>query len=367
MYSFLCLWLMLATYCYWRGSRSSHWTWWFGFAAFAAVAEYTQYLAAFYLMALAAWPLLTRNWRALKSVVASALLAIVFCLPWLIHVPAQFATVDRTYWIDRPGLYRLLTLALVFVTNLPLPGWQLGAGLFIALCVVSAGLLQTASAVRRGQPDSQMGLWLLFLAFIPPILLFLFSQWIPIYLERALLPSGAIFCAWLAWSIMAAHSPMIARQLTIVLLTAGFALGLYEHVTYAGFPYGPFGSIAASLKARRQSGDVIIHSSKLSMLPTAYYDRNLPETFVADPPGSPVDTLAPGTQKTLGLEAQPDIESAAGNADRVWFILFDESNLEYVKAGYPEHPHLSWLMAHYRLIEDRNWGDISVYLFSKAK
>jgi 4-amino-4-deoxy-L-arabinose transferase-like glycosyltransferase len=367
MYGFLCLWLLLATYCYWRGSRSKGWAWWMGFAAFAAMAEYTQYLAAFYLVALAAWPVLTRDWRALRNVVTSALLSIVLCLPWLIDVPAQFASVDRTYWIDRPGLYRLLTLALVFVTNLPLPGWQLAAGLFIALCVVSLALLQTAGAVLRREPDNRMGLWLLYLAIIPPLLLFLFSQWIPIYLERALLPSGAMFCAWLAWSIVATHPPRAARQLTVILLTAGFAMGLYEHVTYAGFPYGPFGSIAQSLEARHQAGDTIIHSSKLSMLPTVYYDRSLPETFVADPPGSPVDTLAPGTQKTLGLEAQRDIESAAGNADRVWFILFNESNQEYVRAGYPEHPHLGWLMAHYHLIEDRNWGDVSVYLFSKSK
>ena len=49
------------------------------------------------------------------------------------------------------------------------------------------------------------------------------------------------------------------------------------------------------------------------MMLSVYYDRNLAQTYVSDPPGSNVDTLAPATQKVLGLEAKPDIESAAGN------------------------------------------------------
>src|SRR5512143_515943 len=34
MYVFLCLWLLLATYSYWKGSRTMRWQWWLGFAAF---------------------------------------------------------------------------------------------------------------------------------------------------------------------------------------------------------------------------------------------------------------------------------------------------------------------------------------------
>lgn len=41
-------------------------------------------------------------------------------------------------------------------------------------------------------------LWLFYLSFAPPLLLFLVSQWVPVYIERALLPSGVVFCIWLA-------------------------------------------------------------------------------------------------------------------------------------------------------------------------
>ena len=364
MYAFLAFWLALATYAYLRGARSGHWYWWTGFAVCAALAQYTHNLAAFYLISLALWPLIIGDWQNLKKVVLAGSLAILLYLPWLVHIPAQFAKVDQAYWILRPGLYRLLTLLLYFVTNLPLPNSWLIMGLFSALFTVTIAAWQTIQAVKQKRTDIQSGLWVLHLTFMPPILLFLFSQWKPVYLERALLPCGVIFCIWLAWALTQTRLPRPIQIATVVLLLAGFGLGIYEHVTYAGFPYGPYETMMSDLQARQQPGDVIIHSSKLSLLPSVYYDRSLTQTYVSDPPGSNVDTLAPATQKVLGLEAKADIMSAAGNADRVWFIIFDESNQEYVQAGQTMHPQLVWLMENYSQVEVESRGDLRVYLFS---
>src|SRR5512142_2054281 len=93
MYVFLCVWLLLATYCYWRGSQSPRGQWWLGFSVFAALAQYTHNLAAFYLVALSLWPLLTRSWHVLARLVVAGLFAIVLYLPWLVNLPAPFATV----------------------------------------------------------------------------------------------------------------------------------------------------------------------------------------------------------------------------------------------------------------------------------
>lgn len=365
MYALLTLFLLLATCAYWRATQSKHWSWWISFAIFAALAQYTHNLAAFYLIALALWPLIIRDWQTLKAVVLAGFLAILLYLPWLIHLPAQFAKVDQAYWIDKPSLYRLFTLLLYFVTNLPLPNSWLIVGLFIALFTVAIALWQTVRAARQKQADIQPGLWMLYLTFVPPILLFLFSQWKPVYLERALLPSGAIFCIWLAWALTETKLPQPIQLLAIMLLLAGFGMGIYEHLTYTGFPYGPYKAMTDNLVIREQPNDVIIHSSKLSMLPSVYYNRSLAQTYVSDPPGSNVDTLAPATQQVLDLEAKPDIESAAGNAGRIWFIIFDQSNQEYIQAGYPMHPQLAWLMAHYSQVEVQSWGDLRVYLFSR--
>jgi hypothetical protein len=144
-------------------------------------------------------------------------------------------------------------------------------------------------------------------------------------------------------------------------------MGIYEHVTYTGFPYSQYRTLVQDLRAKQEPGDVIIHSSKLTMLPAVYYDRSLPQTYVADPPGSNVDTLAPATQQVLGLEAKPDIETAVANAQRVWFIIFTRSNQEYMQAGYPRHPHLTWLMENYSQVEVENLGDLQIYLFAKIQ
>ncbi len=366
MYALLCLWLMLATYFYWRGTHSTRWVWGIGFAIFAALAEYTQSLAVFYLVPLALWPLLVRDWRACSRVAMSAAGAFLLYLPWLVHIPAQLAKVDQAYWVPRPALYRLLTLALAFVTNLPMQGWLLGAGLFVALGIIAIAVRQTLVAGMR-RADGSAGWWLLYMTFLPPVLMFVFSQWIPVYLERALLPSGAIFCIWIAWTLTRTGAPKLVQGTMALLVIVGFAFGLYVHLTYAGFPYAPYQSLMQTLQARQEPGDVIVHASKLSMLPTVYYDRQFRQAYLADPPGTPADTLAPSTQRVLGLPASPDLQAATGGSQRVWFILFNQSNLEYIQEGYPRDPNLTWLMEHDQLVETEDWGDIRVYLFSSGR
>lgn len=366
MYVFMALWLLLATYCYWRGSESGQWAWWAGFAVFGALAQYTHNLSAFYLAAIALWPAITRNWRALRSTSLAAIAAVVLYIPWLVHLPAQFAKVQQAYWITRPDLSRLMTLLVVFVTNLPLPGWELAAGLYVTVYIAVLAVVQTLR--ERGKPSGvpHAAWWMLYLSFAPPMLLFGFSQWRPIYLERALLPSGAIFCIWLAWVMMDTGMRRPIQILTTLLLAFGFGLGLYEHATYSGFPYAPFDRLTRNLESRLKPGDVIVHSNKLSLLPAAYYDRNIRETFIGDPPGSGVDTLAPSTQQVLGLEAEANIESATQGASRVWFIIFDQSLREYQAAGFSTNPQITWLLAHYRLLENEQWDSLWVYLFSNA-
>jgi hypothetical protein len=110
---------------------------------------------------------------------------------------------------------------------------------------------------------------------------------------------------------------------------------------------------------------VIIHSSKLSLLPAIYYSRDLAQEYIADPPGSEVDTLAPATQQVLGLAAQPDPAAASGPAARVWFIIFRQSIDEYAAAGQATHAHLAWLDEHFHLDHVEEWGDLRVYLYTR--
>lgn len=363
MYALLSMWLLLAAYSYLRGSRSGDRRWWLVFGVSSALAQYTHNLAAFFLISLALTPLFKRDWRKFRSVATWGLVAILLYFPWLVQLPSQFAKVDQSYWVAKPGIASLFTLLLVFTTNTPLPASWILPALTIAILIIASAILQTARA-NSGNGKSN-GLWVVHLTFTPPLLMFAFSQWIPVYIERALLPSGAFFCIWLAWTINNTDLSMVGRRLLPAMLAIAFAAGIHQHVTYRGFPYGPFQEMTEFLRENTRPGDKIIHSNKLSMLPSMYFDRELAQTFIGDPPGSATDTLAPATQQVLGIEAEADIGSAAGDAERVIYVVYQRSVDEYVQAGKPTHPDIEYLNLEYRFESQQAWDDLLVLLYTK--
>jgi hypothetical protein len=193
--------------------------------------------------------------------------------------------------VARPDISSLFTLLLVFITNTPLPANLIAVVLTIVLIITIIGFIQTWRTTR--QTGSKEGLWLLYLSFAPPLFLFLFSQWRPVYIERALLPSGAIFCIWLAWAINRTNLSNIAQYSLLGLLGFSAMLGIYQHVTYDDFPYGPFKELDVSLRQRMEPEDVIIHSNKLSMLPAMLFDRDLPNLCWRSARSGPTHWLPP--------------------------------------------------------------------------
>ena len=363
MYSFLAMWLLLATYAYQRGSKTGNWKWWMVFSVAAALAQYTHNLAAFYLIALAILPILQRDWKTVRSTVFAGLGALILYTPWLFQLPAQFSKIQTTYWVERPDLSDLFTLILVYLSNTPLPAGTIAAVLGIGLIIVLLGIIQTMRHRRR--TGTHVGLWLFYLSFALPLFLFIFSQWRPVYIERALLPSGAIFCIWLAWVITKTGLPAVARYSLLAMLAFSSTLGIYQHVTYDGAPYGPFQELDRSLRERFKPQDVIVHSNKLSMLPAILFDRNLPQSFIGDPPGSKTDTLAPATQQVFGIREEQDIQSATQGAGRVWFIIYERSIAEYQAAGYETHPDIEFLDAQFNRKLQENWDGLQVFLYAQ--
>jgi hypothetical protein len=95
-----------------------------------------------------------------------------------------------------------------------------------------------------------------------------------------------------------------------------------------------------------------------------YYDRTLPQKFLADPPGSGGDTLALPTQAVLGLLAEKDAQTAVGDARSIWFVIFEKEIEEY--GGPDRHPALQWLRAQPQLDDVREIievGDLMIHKF----
>jgi len=157
----------------------------------------------------------------------------------------------------------------------------------------------------------------------------------------------------------------LARYALSALLALAFILGIYQHVTYRDFPYGPFRELDASLRARATPEDVIIHSNKLTLLPAIYHDLQLPQTFIGDPPGSKIDTLAPATQDILGIQAETDIRTATEEAQRVWYIIYQRALDEYGSGGHSIPPDLEYLDSEFILEARESWDGLRVYLYSR--
>ncbi len=363
MYGLLSLWLVLATLYVWRGIQGDSHSPWVAFGIFAALAMYTHVLAVFYLIPLGLSPLFFRKLKYVRSVLLSTLIAIVLYLPWGIQLPAQIAKVERAYWIAKPTLADLVQTVLSFISGLPIHARWLPVTLFCAIIVIVLAGVQTFRAAQDRDPHAERALWLVYLSATPVLLLFLVSQIRPVYIVRGLVPSGVIFLIWLAWALTPRERRPIGTYVPIGFLAFTFAIGLFSHATYRGFPYAPFENVNDYIRSELDEGGVVLHSNKITMLPAYYYDESLPHTYIADPPGAGSDTLAIPTQKALDLFAQPDAISAVGDAKQVFFVMFAREIGDYETLGVKNHPHLSWLMENYSLDEQTTWDGLSLYKF----
>src|SRR5690606_29414201 len=132
------------------------------------------------------------------------------------------------------------------------------------------------------------------------------------------------------------------QSFVIILVITCALIGFFQHITHKGFPYGDFNGITKSIENRIETGDVAVHSSKLSYLPSYYFEPTFSQGFIIDPPGSNTDTLAPATRKILDLTEYESIKYATTNASRVWFIIYQYSIEEYISIGRVTHPHLEY-------------------------
>ncbi|MCE9647899.1 MAG: glycosyltransferase family 39 protein [Chloroflexi bacterium] len=358
MYVFLAFWLCLAVYALINEK-------WGLFCISSALAQYTHNLAAFFLIPLAFIPVFQKDWKSLRSLTLAGLAAIALYLPWLTQLPAQFSKVTSGFWIEKPGLEKIFTLFLIYLPHLPLSKLQLLPGLLLATLTITLGAYQTYRARTTNEDLARSGLFFAYLAFVPPLFLWLVSQIFPVYLERALLPSHAFFCIWIAWAFTKTRLPRPVQIFTFILILLSAGIGFYQQITYNGFPYGPFASLDQSIRNRFQNGDMVIHSNKLTYLPTFYFDRNLPESFLMDPAGGTTDTLSPAIQKLLGLDQENNIEAASAHATRVWYVIFQESLDEYKAEGYLIHPDIAYLNENFTLTSSEKDGDIWLFLYTR--
>jgi 4-amino-4-deoxy-L-arabinose transferase-like glycosyltransferase len=374
MYVLLALMLTLTTWIYWRAWQNRGIGYWIGFGLLAGISMYIQQLAAFYLMALGLLPFVLRDRARIIRTVCASLLALVIYLPWMLYLPDQLGKL-RQYWVQKPNILHFwLTLRTFISVNLDFSaGWWLPT--FLLAAVLTVLLLYRAYPVLRAKvqhnPDRLPLLWVVWLAFVPMILMWITSYLFqPIFLPRALLPSAVMFYVAMAWLFTRGGMPQLIVGALAVSWGVIIVFGLVTHYTWDTFPTPPFEDAAYYLAQHSESGDVIVHGNKITALPMVYYERDLPQRYVRDIPDSGSDTLAIPTQKALQLMADECAAEAAAGAPRVWYVTFEqlEDEMADLVDDDPENTQydsLEWLRQHYRtetLV--RRFNDLKLYLFS---
>jgi 4-amino-4-deoxy-L-arabinose transferase-like glycosyltransferase len=373
MYALLGLILTLATWVYWRAWHRGHPGYWLVFGLLAGIGMYVQQLAGMVLVALGLLPFLARDRARMVKTGLAAFLALVIYLPWMLNLPDQLGKL-RQYWVQKPNILHLW-LALRSFTSVNLdfsPAWWLPTYLLAAMLtvlLVYRGYAVLRARRRKISADREPLGWALWLAFAPMILMWVVSHLFqPVFLPRALLPSALMFYIALAWLFTRGGMPRIIVGGLVAAWGIVIVFSLVTHYTWDAFPNPPFDAAAAYLAQQRSGDDVIVHGNKITALPMIYYERDLPQRYVRDIPGSGSDTLAVPTQEALGLLADDCVAAAAGGAARVWYVTFEkleEEMIELVKDD-PEktqYDSLSWLRLHYTESEMKDFNDLNVYLF----
>ncbi len=363
MYALLAALLLAATLAYRRALDGGGWRAWSTFAILAAASQYAHNLAFVYLVPLGLTAFAVRRRRTIAATALSGLGAVVLYLPWLLRLPSQVARVEWAYWIAPPGPVELVRTLLVYMSGLPIPDWSVPVVLAGGLLAAVIASLATFRAWRARSEGARRGGWAGWLAAAPVLVMFGVSLWRPVYLDRALLPAGAMFVLWIAWALGSGATSKALRRTAWAGLSVAFAVGLTGFYTYRGFPYAPFRELDALLREGRGASEIILHSNKITALPAVYAGPDLPQRYLADPPRSASDTLAPATQDVLGLPASADVESATAGATGVWFVLFDREIEDYRAEGFEVHPALAWLEDNFDLIDTVSLGELSVYHF----
>ena len=374
MYALLGLALCCTTLVYWRAWQTDRWYYWLGFGVLAGMSMYVQQLAAFYLAALGLLPLVLHRKQDVVKTFLAVLLALLVYMPWLVHLPDQLNKLDQ-YWVEKPNILHLWLALRTFVSvNLDFSaGWWLPT--FMLAAVFTVLLLYRGVSVLKETGWNFSGeslgvFWILWLTFVPMLLMWLVSQVMqPVFLGRALLPSAIMFYIALAWLFVRARMPWVISLILGIAWGVIIVFGLVTHYGWDTFPNAPFDKAGAYLRHAVVSGDAIVHGNKITALPMIYYERDLPQSFVQDIPGTGSDTLASATQDVLGIHAATCIAEACAGADRVWYVAFAQlsGEMDTLVVEDPEniqYDSLAWLRAHYREDDHISFADLDVILFS---
>ncbi|MEZ4595009.1 MAG: glycosyltransferase family 39 protein [Chloroflexota bacterium] len=241
---------------------------WAAYVIINLAALYTHYFAAFLLLA-AHFFLLIQRPKYKQLLLADALIVIGY-LPYVNIFLGKAADVSTGFWLNAPApLQPFLTLFLL-IGSYSLSHTSFIVGLVLILALLGFSLLEIRHHLKRNTAKKPMIFFLLILTFLPIVVVWVISQWLPIYLDRALLivlPSYILLLAYaLANTTKRSPLPIIAGLIACLLV-----LSIYNYFDSPYYWKPNYRAAAMSLATAQSADKAIIHTSNGSYIPFLVY------------------------------------------------------------------------------------------------
>ncbi|OGL41229.1 MAG: hypothetical protein A2043_02815 [Candidatus Schekmanbacteria bacterium GWA2_38_9] len=301
-----------------------------------------------------------------KSITKKWLISNIFILllfsPWIpIMLNEHFFKTSGfvTTWIPKPDLKTFFYTFKNFSVGFSSPRWNyLPAVIIFAFCFI-AGLFKLYK-------KKDIFILTASIFFLPVAILFLVSQYAPVYLDRYISFLIPLFCLIISIGISRFKTSLIVFLLVIISFFSYFGyINLYEKIPYLHQAPGeheriPIKPVVNFIEENFQPGDIIGHSCRSTLLSFEYYSGKR-QRFLAVRNFENYPQSSAWTHSSLVPELVPN---AIKDAKRIWLILswWDPlSNLD------PISQELKGCMdKNYRQVSYKKFKEIDLYLYENS-
>lgn len=346
--------LVVVAYC--QSLQRGGW-WWWVLGVTAVLTVYAHLFGAFVLLAIAIHALLYRDRRPeLWRIIGIGMVVILAFLPWLFVLMGEpdigvgsLRPLSQAGDADtlRDPLKPLLTLAFLLFGQ-TFTWWHTGLALFLTVGTAVVLLLELRKAWRAGDRTMLLPFLIVGVVLGGPIMVYFVR---PFFLpERTMAAALPFLLLLLAWGVTRRQSPL---PLLVGLTAVTMLLGVAQYF-FGGLVKPPYQDVIGYVVAHAQSGDVIVHTSDGSYLPSLSY-TSLPNHVLLQ--GDPGQRKPTAVYEALGGQIWSVNDALEHGNGRLWLIVALEHSVDW------QLEQVDSFTQRYFLLDHQEIGGIGVYLF----
>ncbi len=378
-YSMLSFLVMVSVYLFIKALKEDRYYLWLWFVIASTLSLYTNYFYLFLILASGSLLILKPYRPLIKKWLISCIIILILFIPWLNVFFKHFVSVKEVFWVSKPNLGSIQFTFENFILGYNATALNYFFGLILFSILFLFGVFYC-----KKYKQSLVSL-LLFLC-IPIALSFIFSQWIPVYLDRQNIAVSPFYYIIISCGLKKIGRNHIAKVSFLSFFIILCALSLYNY--YKDFmplgytndhpvgvcPKKDFKGIANYIRNNLREGDVIAHTSLSGTTPVWYYLRDchsVDEYYFV---------FYPAEDKYWQRELYRREKEAEQKCERPWIINLEHGITKYnfkriwlisspwLEPGLLEQNSLAvkkFVERHYVRLEGREFDGVVVGLYRK--